>query len=132
MDTTFRLPNKSFKERLKQARIGFRIAKNHIENAQEMAASEADIVKEFVNETAKEFDKMYQEVMETTYQFQEIYQSRESSVIKQIPFMQRFTEIRRHGNNVRKTIVPETDSPANENVTKEMLVGTGRFFEAGR
>ena len=51
---------------------------------------------------------------------------------KTIPLMQRFAEIRQHGNNIRKTIVPDTDSPVKENVTKEMFAGTARFFEAGR
>ena len=52
--------------------------------------------------------------------------------LKKIPFLQRFAEIRRYGNTVRKTIAPEADSPVEENLTKEMLAGTGRFFESGR
>ena len=52
--------------------------------------------------------------------------------VKEMPFLQQFAEIRQHGNSVRKTITPERCSPVNENVTKEMLVGTGRFFESGR
>jgi len=51
--------------------------------------------------------------------------------VEMIPFLQRFAEIRKNGNNVRKSIVPEVDSPVQENVTKEMLAGTARFFEAG-
>ena len=51
---------------------------------------------------------------------------------KKIPFLQRFAEIKRDGNNVRKTITPEFDSPVDENLTKEMLAGTARFFESGR
>jgi MoaA/NifB/PqqE/SkfB family radical SAM enzyme len=49
-----------------------------------------------------------------------------------IPWTQRFKEIRLSGNSIRKTIVPEDGSPADENLTKEMLVGTARFFELGR
>jgi radical SAM protein with 4Fe4S-binding SPASM domain len=48
------------------------------------------------------------------------------------PFLQRSTEIRQRGNSIRKAIIPEADSPVDENLTKEMLVGTARFFESGR
>ena len=62
----------------------------------------------------------------------EIIPSEEVGVRGAIPFLQRYTEIRQHGNSLRKIIIPETDSPANENITKEMLVGAARFFESGR
>ena len=52
--------------------------------------------------------------------------------IKTIPFMQRFMEIRQHGNSVRKTITPEADSPVSENLTKETLANITRFVELGR
>jgi hypothetical protein len=59
-------------------------------------------------------------------------QSKRPPVIEVMPFLQRSTEIRLQGNNIRKTIVPEAGSPVDENLTKEMLAGTARFFEAGR
>jgi len=57
---------------------------------------------------------------------------RPPTAANEIPWMQRFEEIRRSGNNVRKSIVPEGGSPADENLTKKMLAGTARFFESGR
>jgi len=35
-------------------------------------------------------------------------------------------------NEERAALIPEAGSPAEENLTKEMLVGTARFFESGR
>jgi radical SAM protein with 4Fe4S-binding SPASM domain len=57
---------------------------------------------------------------------------KEPHVNEAMPFLQRSTEIRQYGNSVRKTIVPEADSPVDENLTKEMFAGIVRFFESGR
>jgi len=70
--------------------------------------------------------------MDAAFRTPENVSNNESCITKEIPFMQRFTEIRQQGNCVRKTIVAESGSPADENLTKEMLAGTARFFESGR
>jgi radical SAM protein with 4Fe4S-binding SPASM domain len=122
MDTTFQLPKKSFKGVMRQFCAQSKITKNHLENLQQLAATAGvDLV---------DFDKVYQGCEDAVSQSQFI--SQESGVIEQVPFLQRYMEIQQHGNNVRKTIVPESDSPVEENLTKEMLVGSARFFESGR
>ena len=56
----------------------------------------------------------------------------ETHTINETTFVQRFAEIRHRGNGIRQTIIPAVGSPVDENLTKEMLTDTARFFELGR